>query len=153
MKKKSAGILLYRLAKGGIEFFLLHPGGPFWASKDKNSWTVPKGEFTDEEEPLAAARREFEEETGLPVSGKFIELSPVRLTSGKMVYCYACEGDIDHGKIKSNTFELEWPPSSGKMKTFPEIDRGGWFSEDEAREKILKAQIPLLDELIKIIRP
>jgi predicted NUDIX family NTP pyrophosphohydrolase len=152
MGKKSAGILLFRRPGKNIEFFLVHPGSPFWAGKDEGSWSVPKGEFEDEE-PLAAAKREFEEETGksLPSEGEFIELTPVRLSSGKHVVCFACEGDIDPEKVKSNTFELEWPSGSGKKRAFPEIDRAGWFNTEKAKEKLISAQAPFIDELLKKI--
>lgn len=153
MGKKSAGILLYRRKGKNIEFFIVHPGGPFWAGKDDGSWSVPKGEFEDEE-PLVAAKREFEEETGMPVpgNGEFIELTPVKLSSGKHVFCFAHEGDIDSEKVKSNTFELEWPSGSGKKRAFPEIDRAGWFSPGKVREKLLSGQIPLVDELLDKIQ-
>ncbi|MEP7147207.1 MAG: NUDIX domain-containing protein [bacterium] len=146
-KKKSAGILLYRLDKNLIEIFLVHPGGPFWAKKDAGSWSIPKGEFTDEEDALTAAKREFFEETGSRVTGDFIELTPVNLKSGKTVYAWAAEGDIDPDKIFSNSFEIEWPPRSGKMQEFPEIDRGEWFSIHVSREKINASQIGLIEEL------
>jgi predicted NUDIX family NTP pyrophosphohydrolase len=150
MGKTSAGILLYRFKGKEIQFFLVHPGGPFWAGKDSKSWSVPKGEFK-EEDPFDAAKREFEEETGSIVSGDFIKLTPVRLSSGKTVFCYGVEGNIDSTQVKSNTFEIEWPPKSGKKQSFPEIDRGGWFNADEASEKIIAAQAPLIDELTEIL--
>ncbi len=149
--KKSAGILLYRIKNSGFEVFLVHPGGPFWAKKDMNAWTVPKGEFTDEEDPLVAAKREFEEETGKSVKGDFLELKPVIQKGGKQVFCYACKGDIDPGAIKSNTFEMEWPPRSGKMQSFPEIDRGQWFDSAEAKIRIIESQSAFVDELEKLI--
>src|SRR5512140_2844686 len=121
MPKQSAGILLFRITGKVPEFFLVHPGGPFWAKKDFNSWSVPKGEFEDGEEPLSAAKREFEEETGSKISGDFIELRPVKLKSGKKVFCYAVRGDLDQASLKSNTFEIEWPPASGRKQSFPEI--------------------------------
>ena len=149
--KKSAGIILYRIKNSGFEVFLVHPGGPFWARKDMNSWSVPKGEFTDEEDPLVAAKREFEEETGTSVKGDFLELKPVIQKGGKQVICYACIGDIDPEAIKSNTFEMEWPPRSGKRQSFPEIDRGQWFDSAEAKIRILESQSAFIDELEKLI--
>ena len=147
MAKQSAGILLYRIKSNDLEVFLVHPGGPFWAKKDEGAWSIPKGEFEDEEDPLAAAKREFEEETGLKISGEFIELHPVKQKSGKMVYAWAVEGDVDPLKIKSNEFEIEWPPKSGKMKSFPEIDKAAWFNLTEAKKKIITAQTGLIKEL------
>ena len=147
MAKKSAGILLYRGKKNQPEVLLVHPGGPFWAKKDLGSWSIPKGEFEEGEDPLDAARREVEEETGLKVKGPFIELAPVKQKSGKLVMAWAAEGDFDPSTIKSNVFEMEWPPKSGKRKTFPEVDKAGWFTIPEAVEKIVEGQIPLLKEL------
>src|SRR5215212_7662130 len=120
---KSAGILLFRRINKQIEFFLVHPGGPFWAKKDLGAWSIPKGEYTDGEEPLQAACREFEEETGQAVTGDFIELKPLRQKSGKIVQAWAVEGDMDADNIRSNMFEMEWPPGSGKKKSFPEVDK------------------------------
>ena len=145
--KKSAGILVYRLRSKVLEVFLVHPGGPFWKNKDDGAWSIPKGEFMDDEDPLEAAKREFEEETGIKISGKFIELNPIKQKSGKTVYAWAVEGNIDPSKIKSNEFEMEWPPKSGKMKTFPEIDKASWFNLNEARKKIIEAQSSLIREL------
>ena len=148
MSKQSAGILLYRIHNQQPEVFLVHPGGPFWARKDLHAWSIPKGEFSDDEDSLDAARREFEEETGRPVSGDFIELSPVKQKGGKMVNCYACEGDIDPKQVKSNAFEMEWPPRSGKKQIFPEIDCGEWFDPSNAKLKILESQAVFIDELL-----
>ncbi|MEO8406358.1 MAG: NUDIX domain-containing protein [Chitinophagaceae bacterium] len=149
MKKKSAGILLYRMNNKEIEVLLVHPGGPFWKNKDEGSWTIPKGEADDDnEELLATAIREFEEETGTALKGNFIELTPVKQKSGKLVYAWAIKGDLNEKKITSNTFEIEWPPKSGKMQSFPEIDRAEWFIIKQAKEKINAAQVALLDELI-----
>jgi predicted NUDIX family NTP pyrophosphohydrolase len=147
MAKKSAGILLYRIKKNQPEVLLVHPGGPFWAKKDLGSWSIPKGEYEEGEDPLDAARREVEEETGLKVNGPFIELVPIKQKSGKLVAAWASEGDFDPATIKSNEFEMEWPPKSGKRKTFPEVDKAGWFTIHEAVEKIVEGQIPLLKEL------
>ncbi|MDB5252799.1 MAG: hypothetical protein JWP27_1968 [Flaviaesturariibacter sp.] len=149
--RKSAGILLYRLHTGSPEFFLVHPGGPFWKSKDAGAWSIPKGEFTDDEEPLAAAQREFTEETGKAVGGPFRSLTPVRLKSGKSVQAWAAEGDIDAASIVSNTFQLEWPPRSGRWLSVPEVDRAGWFRLDEARVKINPSQAAFIDELITLL--
>jgi predicted NUDIX family NTP pyrophosphohydrolase len=148
---ESAGILLYRRSAAGIEVFLVHPGGPFWAKRDLGAWSVPKGEIGTDEDSLEAAKREFHEETGAHVDGAFIELAPVRQPSGKVVHAWAVEGDIDAAAITSNTFSLEWPPKSGAMREFPEVDRGGWFALDAAREKLLPGQVPLLDQLIRIV--
>jgi predicted NUDIX family NTP pyrophosphohydrolase len=147
MPKQSAGILLYRNKATRLEMFLVHPGGPFFKNKDEGVWSIPKGEFLDDEEPLAAAKREFLEETGQPIDGEFIKLSPVQLKSGKIVHAWAVEGDIDHEVITSNLFEMEWPPKSGKMQSFVEVDRAGWFSIDEAKVKLNPAQVGLVDEL------
>jgi predicted NUDIX family NTP pyrophosphohydrolase len=144
--KKSAGLLLYRNVSESLEVFLVHPGGPFWAKKDDSSWSIPKGEIGEGEDPLEAAKREFHEETGFAVEGKFEALEPVRLVGGKTVYGWSIEGDVDASAIRSNTFSMEWPPRSGKMQEFPEVDRGGWFDLAGARKKIVKGQIPLLEE-------
>jgi predicted NUDIX family NTP pyrophosphohydrolase len=143
----SAGLLLYRRSAGALEVFLVHPGGPFWARKDAGAWSIAKGEIGLEEDPLAAARREFAEETGLSADGAFLPLSPIRQSGGKIVQAFALESDCDPQAIRSNTFEIEWPPRSGQRQSFPEIDRAAWFSLDEARQKINPAQIALLDEL------
>jgi predicted NUDIX family NTP pyrophosphohydrolase len=147
MAKVSAGVLMYRKRNGLLQVFLVHPGGPLWSKKDLGAWSIPKGLLGEGEDPLVAARREFEEETGFPVSGPFLPLSPVRLTSGKLVRAWAVEGDCDPEAIRSNTFSMEWPPRSGRQQEFPEIDHGGWFGLKEAKEKINERQIPLLDEL------
>jgi predicted NUDIX family NTP pyrophosphohydrolase len=144
MPKSSAGILLYR-RKPTLEVFLIHPGGPFWAKKD--AWSIPKGEYESGEEPLAAARREFEEETGAPIDGDFVALGRIRQPSGKQVMAWAIEGDFDPAKLVSNTCLVEWPPRSGKEIEIPEADRGAWFSVDAARKKIFRGQGTLLDRL------
>jgi predicted NUDIX family NTP pyrophosphohydrolase len=149
MANESAGILLYRIKNKHLQLFLVHPGGPFWAKKDQGAWSIPKGEFSDEEKALVAARREFEEETGVMISGNFIELSPIKQKSGKIIYAWAVEGDIDPSAIVSNLFTVEWPPKTGRMQQFPEVDKGDWFEEDEAKEKINPGQIALIDELKK----
>ncbi|MBS1687018.1 MAG: NUDIX domain-containing protein, partial [Bacteroidetes bacterium] len=149
----SAGILLYRLVSGYIEFLLVHPGGPFFSKKDLGAWSIPKGEFTDED-PLSAAKREFEEETSICLSteGNFIELKPQKIKTGKIIYAWALEGDIDCSKIVSNTFNLQWPPKSGRFQDFPEIDRGEWFTFPTAKEKINDAQRFFLEEIVAFLK-
>src|SRR6478672_8278353 len=142
--RTSAGILLFRKTSARPEFFLVHPGGPFWKNKDIGAWSIPKGEFEEGEEPLKAAQREFEEETGVALNGIFIELQPVKQKSGKIVYAWACEGDIDHTIIHSNTIKIEWPPRSGRKIEIPEVDRGGWFDYETASEKMIPGQVPIL---------
>jgi predicted NUDIX family NTP pyrophosphohydrolase len=145
---KSAGLLLYRRRKGRIEVLLGHMGGPFWARKDERAWSIPKGEHPDAEDALAAARREFAEETGTrPPDGPTLDLGEVRQSGGKRVTAWAVEGDLDLASVKSNTFLLEWPPRSGRRQEFPEIDRAGWFDLDTARRKIVKGQVALVDRL------
>ena len=151
MLKMSAGILLYRFGQHKLEVLLAHPGGPFWAKKDLQSWSIPKGEFDEPEEPLQAALREMEEETGLQPSGLFLELTPVKTKSGKKVFAWAVEGDADPALLRSNSFEMEWPPRSGQKKSFPEIDRIRWFTIAEAEKKILEAQRPFLAELMELL--
>ena len=148
---RSAGLLLYRRREGRLEVFLIHPGGPLFARKDDGFWSIPKGEYEPDESPLEAARREFEEETGFGAEGRFLPLAPIRQKSGKLVTAWAVEGDADPAALRSNTFLLEWPPGSGVRREFPEVDRGGWFTPPAAREKINAAQIPLLDELERIL--
>ena len=147
MPKASAGILLYRRKSHGLEVLLVHPGGPLWAKKDEGAWSIPKGEIEPGEDPLAAARREFEEELGSPVSGEFIRLAPVRLASGKTVYAWAVEGDFDPATLTGGSFTMEWPPGSGRQQQFPEVDRAEWFTLDVAKRKINKGQLPLLEQL------
>ncbi len=153
MAKESAGILLYRKGARGLEVFLAHPGGPFWQNKDLGFWSIPKGELDEDEDHFMAARREFEEETGHVADGDFMALSPVKLKSGKVVYAWAVEGDLDPAKLESNTFEVEWPPNSGTFASFPEIDRGEWYGLDEAKRKINPAQSALIDELVEKVFP
>jgi predicted NUDIX family NTP pyrophosphohydrolase len=145
MAKRSAGLLMFRRKAKEVEVFLVHPGGPFWAGKDAGAWTIPKGEYADDEEPLAAARREFREETGFEAAGEFLELGTIRQTSGKLVSAWAFEGDCDPEKLTSNFCSIEWPPRSGKMLEIPEVDRGAWFSISAAKTAILKSQQPLLE--------
>ncbi len=146
MPKLSAGILLYRSPEA-IEVFLVHMGGPYWAKKDEGAWSIPKGEYSEDEDALDAAKREFKEETGFEIEGVFVQLKTLRQKSGKRVSAWAVEGDLDASKVKSNTFEMEWPPKSGKIAEFPEIDRAAWFSIQDAKRKILKGQAGFLDEL------
>lgn len=147
MPKQSAGILLYRNKTTQLQVFLVHPGGPFFKNKDEGVWSIPKGEFLDDEDALVAAKREFLEETGQSVDGKFAQLSPVQLKSGKIIHAWAVEGDIDHEVVVSNHFEMEWPPKSGKMQSFPEVDRAEWFETSEAKIKLNPAQVKLVEEL------
>ena len=147
MGKQSAGLLLYRRREEGLEVFLVPPGGPFGARQDAGAWSIPKGEHGPEEDPLPAARREFAEETGFTVFGPFFPLTPLKQKSGKVVQAFACEGEVDPGDLTSNTFTLEWPPRSGHLQEFPEVDRAAWFSLAEAREKIHPGQADFLQEL------
>jgi predicted NUDIX family NTP pyrophosphohydrolase len=151
MPKRSAGLMMFRRRKDKFEVFLVHPGGPIWAKKDRGAWTVPKGEYEDDEDPLAAAKREFEEETGFTATGEFLDLGAIKQKSGKRVTAWAFEGDCDPASLQSNTCEIEWPPRSGRWLEIPEIDRGGWFSIEEAREYIREEQRPLLDNLGKAL--
>ena len=148
MKKRSAGLLMYRRKEMGAEVFLVYPGGPFWAKKDAGAWSIPKGEIAGGEDPLVAAKREFEEETGFRPEGEFVELGEIRQGGGKVVSAWAVEGDFDPATLVSNTCEIEWPPRSGRKMVIPEVDRGEWFSVEVAKEKILKGQAPLLDLLL-----
>jgi predicted NUDIX family NTP pyrophosphohydrolase len=143
--------MVYRQRGDGVDVFLVHPGGPFWVKKDEGSWSIPKGEYEEGEESLDVARREFLEETGFEVNGDFVEVGQVKQAGGKVVAAWAVEGDFDPASLKSNLFEMEWPPRSGRMQKFPEVDRGEWFSIDAARGKILKSQEPLLDMLLAVL--
>jgi len=147
MPKKSAGLLLYRQGSEGLEVLLAHPGGPFWARKDEGAWSIPKGEIEDAEDPLAAAIREFEEETGARPDGEFIALKPLKQPGGKLVYAWAVRADFDPAHLRSNLFSLEWPPRSGQHREFPEVDRAQWFGLEDARPKILKGQAGFLEQL------
>jgi predicted NUDIX family NTP pyrophosphohydrolase len=146
MTSISCGILLYRMGEGYWEVFLVHPGGPFWVAKDRGAWSLPKGLAGPGEDFLSAARREFKEETGFEARGKFEFLTPLRQKSGKWIQAWAVEGDLDAQSLKSNFFEMEWPPRSGKKQNFPEADRGGWFPPGIARERIAPGQLPFLEE-------
>jgi len=149
--KQSAGILLYRIKNAKPELLLVHPGGPFWKNKDEGAWSIPKGEFTDGEDALDAARREFKEETGITCNTDAVPLTPIKMSSGKRVFAWAVQQDIDPATIKSNEFEMEWPPKSGKRQQFPEVDRAAWFSPAIAKKKINAAQKPFIDELLQLI--
>jgi predicted NUDIX family NTP pyrophosphohydrolase len=147
---RSAGILLYRRRAGDFQVLLVHPGGPYWVRKDQGAWSIPKGQYDDREDPLSAARREFEEELGSPApSATAQDLGEIRQRSGKRVRAFALEGDLDTASVTSNTTQIEWPPRSGRSLEIPEVDRAGWFSVDEARKKINPAQATLLDRLLE----
>jgi predicted NUDIX family NTP pyrophosphohydrolase len=147
--KLSAGLLLYRVGAAGLEVLIAHPGGPFWARKDDGAWSIPKGEYNTGDDPWEAARREFAEELGLAVpEGPRAELGQVRQAGGKVVTAFAVGADLDVTEACSNTFEMEWPPRSGRMQTFPEVDRVAWVSVEVARTKLLKGQLPILDRLV-----
>ncbi|MCK5511202.1 MAG: NUDIX domain-containing protein [Thermodesulfovibrionia bacterium] len=152
MPKISAGLLVYRLKQNILQVFLAHPGGPFWTKKDLGAWSIPKGLLNQNENPLEAAQREFEEETGFRVSGQFMPLEPVKQKSGKVIQAWAVEGDCDPSAIRSNTFSIEWPPRSGREQEFPEIDRASWFDIEEAKKRINQGQVDLLIELQNVIQ-
>jgi predicted NUDIX family NTP pyrophosphohydrolase len=149
---RSAGVLLFRLPAGVLEVLLVHPGGPFWAKKDAAAWSIPKGEYGEDEDPRAAAFRELKEETGWSLTGEAIPLEPIRQASGKLVQAWALEADVDPITLKSNCFSMEWPPRSGRQREFPEVDRAEWFSVDAARARINPAQAVLLDRLVEHLR-
>ncbi|HEY0244538.1 MAG TPA: NUDIX domain-containing protein [Mucilaginibacter sp.] len=151
MPKQSAGILLYRNKATQIEVFLVHPGGPFFKNKDDGVWSIPKGEFLENEDALAAAKREFLEETGRTIDGDFKPLHPVQLKSGKIIHAWAVKGDMDASLITSNLFEMEWPPKSGRLQAFHEVDRASWFAPDIAKIKLNPAQVKLVEELEDLI--
>ena len=152
MGKQAAGILLYRHGPRGLEVLLAHPGGPLWARKDLGAWTLPKGQFNGDEQPIAAARREFEEEMGSPPAGEFVEIGSIKQPSGKVIHAFVAESDFDVSTVRSNLFLLEWPPRSGQRVQFPEVDRAAWFSIEEARKRILKGQEPFLDRLLTLLK-
>ena len=149
--KQSAGILLYKIQDGEIKVFLVHPGGPFFIKKNEGWWTIPKGELLPGEDPLDAAIREFKEETGYDPSGDFILIKPIIQKGGKEVLCWAVTGDLDPSALVSNTFEIQWPPQSGRMKSFPEVDKAGWFNIADAKRMINERQVSFLDELSSIL--
>jgi predicted NUDIX family NTP pyrophosphohydrolase len=148
--KASAGLLLYRW-RADLEVFLVHPGGPFWAKKDAGAWSLPKGEYAEGEDPLQAAKREFAEETGFLIDGEFRRLEPLKQRGGKIVHAWAVESDCDASKIRSNLFSMEWPPKSGRIQEFPEVDRAQWFNIPEARKRILASQLGFIDQLMAIL--
>jgi predicted NUDIX family NTP pyrophosphohydrolase len=150
MKKESAGLIMFRVRDKALQVLLAHPGGPFWKNKDAGAWTIPKGEIAGGEEPLDTARREFQEEIGIAPDGPFHSLSSIKQKAGKVVHAWAFEGDCDPLKVQSNTFEIEWPPRSGKKATFPEIDRVEFFTIPEAREKLNSAQVDFLSALERL---
>lgn len=150
MSKTSAGILLYRRRAGRLEIFLVHMGGPYWKNKEKGAWTIPKGECVEGEDPRVTALREFREETGFDLTGPMTELEPARQASGKLVRAWAVEGEVDAAAIRSNTFEMEWPPRSGKKQSFPEVDRAEWFEAEAAKELVIKGQEKLIDQISNI---
>jgi predicted NUDIX family NTP pyrophosphohydrolase len=147
MAKQSAGLLVYRKRDGNIEVLLVHPGGPFWKNKDLGAWSIPKGEFAADELPLDVAKREFQEEIGLSIDGPFVQLQPIKQRGGKLVYAWAVEADLDVSHVTSNTFTIEWPPGSGKLTEFPEVDRVEWFQMDTALKKLNEAQSELLRQI------
>lgn len=149
--KKSAGLLLFRLKSGKLEVLLAHMGGPYWEKRDEGSWSIPKGEFDENEDPLAAAKREFEEETGTVPAGDFIPLEPLKQPSGKLIYAWALKAEFDPATLRCNMFSMEWPPKSGKQQEFPEVDRAAWFAPEAAKRKILKGQAPFVDQLQLIL--
>jgi predicted NUDIX family NTP pyrophosphohydrolase len=146
-RKLSAGIILYRRRETGLEVLIVHPGGPFWAKRDEGAWSIPKGEYVEGEDPLSVAKREFYEETGSALTGPCLELPPVRQPSGKIIRAWAVEGDLDATAIRSNSFSLEWPPRSGRVQSFPEVDRACWYALEQAKGKLLPGQRALLEEL------
>jgi predicted NUDIX family NTP pyrophosphohydrolase len=147
MPKRSAGLLMYRRSDGHLEVFLIHPGGPYWAQKDKGAWAIPKGEYEKDEEPLVAAKREFKEETGFTAAGEFLPLGSIQQKSGKIVTAWAFKGDCDPANLASNTCLIEWPPHSGRSIEIPEVDQGRWFEVTDAHDSIRKDQEQLLDRL------
>jgi len=154
MARRSAGLLMFRRRSSGLdglELLLIHPGGPFWSNKDLGAWSIPKGEYDDSEEPLAAAQREFGEETGWVATPPFLPLGSVKQRGGKVVSAWAFEGDGDPATLVSNTFEMQWPPRSGRLQTFPEVDRASWFAPAEARRRIIESQVAFLDELERLL--
>lgn len=157
MRKRSAGILMFRHGGAGLEVLLVHPGGPYWARRDLGAWTIPKGEYSDDEEAFAAALREFSEETGCVPAGDpatdFLPLGDIRQKGGKTVSAWAVEGAFDCAALTSNSFELEWPPRSGQRQSFPEVDRAEWFPVAQARLKILPSQTPFIDRLVAAVAP
>jgi predicted NUDIX family NTP pyrophosphohydrolase len=151
--KLSAGILMFRRRDSALEVFLVHPGGPFWRNKDAGAWSLPKGEYTEGQDLLEAAKREFREETGITAQGEFISLGELKQSSAKSITAWAIEGDFPPESLRSNTFSMEWPPKSGRQQEFPEVDRGAWFAVYDAKKRILKGQIGFLDKLAALLNP
>ena len=151
MPKTSAGILFHRYNLNKLEVFLVHPGGPYWAKKDIGTWSIPKGEIEPPEDLLEAAIRETEEEIGIKANGKFIPLTPLKQKSGKIVHAWALQGNFESPENKSNSFEMEWPPKSGKKKVFPEIDKAAWFTTAEAKKNIVSGQVSFITELERLV--
>jgi len=151
MPKISAGILIFRFINPYPEILLFHPGGPYWEKKDAGAWSIPKGELKENEQAIRAAERELKEETGITIIGKLIELGSIKPKNNKIVFAWALEQDFDPSDLKSNFFEIEWPPASGKKQSYPEMDKASWFNIKEAKEKILASQIPFIEELEKVI--
>jgi len=151
-RKHSAGLVIYRRRNAALEILLVHPGGPFWARKDLGAWSIPKGEFdpASEEDALSAAKREFEEETGYTASGEFVPLTEIRQSSAKIIHAWAVEGDFDASGVRSNTFSMEWPPRSGRIGEFPEVDRAEWFPIAEAKQRIVRGQLGFLEQLERL---
>lgn len=150
-KKSSAGLLLFR-RRGGLEIFLVHPGGPLWAKKGAGAWSIPKGEFEEGEDPLQVAKREFTEETGFPIDGEFRQLDALKQPGGKIIHAWSIEADCDASRVRSNLFSMEWPPKSGRMQSFPEVDRAEWFTIPEARKRIIAGQVGFVDQLTSRLR-
>jgi predicted NUDIX family NTP pyrophosphohydrolase len=148
MRNPGAGLLMFRRHDDEVQVFLVHPGGPFWKKKDEGAWSIPKGEYAEGEDPLDAAKREFEEETGIKAEGEFIALDQIKQPSGKVITAWAFEGDCSPKALRSNTFSMEWPPKSGHQQEFPEVDRADWFTLDDARKRIVKGQTGFLDRLM-----
>ena len=151
MVRRSAGIVAYRVAESGLEVLLVHPGGPFWKNRDPGAWSIPKGEYAEGEDVEEAARREFAEETGWSLDAELVPLGDIRQKGGKLVTAFALEADFDPAALASNSFTMEWPPRSGRIQSFPEVDRVQWFGPDDAREKIQPSQRPILDALAALI--